>query len=140
MRNIVGSRKTTVDFEAILREGPIKAIVTAFGYDERTVSKWQVKGGQHCQQVHEHIVGNGQVELGHVQADELRVKMVGKHGRWEGAISLDGRLRKRFYGKTRKEVQEQLTSVPKAKQEGLLATGPTQTIALSTWPTGLSIR
>lgn len=56
-------------------------------------------------------------------------------GRWEGAISLDGRQRKRFYGKTRKEVQEQLTNVLKARQEGLLATGPTQTVAqyLAQW-------
>ncbi len=45
---------------------PPRAIVAAFGLDERTVSAWLRKAGTHCQQVHEHTVR--QVELGCVQA------------------------------------------------------------------------
>ena len=56
---------------------PLQAIVAAFGLDERTVAAWQDRAGQHCQQVHEHLVEQGQVDLGHVQADELWVKLVG---------------------------------------------------------------
>jgi hypothetical protein len=56
---------------------PIQAIVAAFGFDERTVARWFASAGQHCQKVHEHLVQGGGVELQHVQADELWVKMVG---------------------------------------------------------------
>jgi len=54
---------------------PVQAIVAAFGLDERTVAAWQRRAGAHCQQVHAHLVQAGQVELGHVQADELWIKM-----------------------------------------------------------------
>ena len=54
---------------------PIQAIVKAFGLDERTVSDWQARAGQHCQQVHEHLVENSQHDLQQVQADEIKVKM-----------------------------------------------------------------
>jgi len=57
---------------------PRQAIVAAFGFDERTVAAWQERGGQHAQQVHQHCVERGQVDLGHVQADELWVKRVGQ--------------------------------------------------------------
>lgn len=57
---------------------PIQAIVAAFGLDERTVSHWQKSSGKHCQEVHEHLVQKGQVDLQHVQADEMWIKMVGK--------------------------------------------------------------
>ncbi|HYN64299.1 MAG TPA: hypothetical protein VES36_06805 [Candidatus Limnocylindrales bacterium] len=57
---------------------PLQAIVAAFGLDERTVAAWQARAGQHCQRVHEHVVQQGQVDLGHVQADELWVKLVGR--------------------------------------------------------------
>jgi transposase-like protein len=56
---------------------PVKAIVMAFGLDERTVSNWQKKAGQHCQQVHEHIMEGNSLDLGQVQADEIRVKTQG---------------------------------------------------------------
>ncbi len=56
---------------------PPQAIVAAFGLDERTVAGWQVAAGAHCRRVHEHLVEAGRVELGHVQADELRAKVVG---------------------------------------------------------------
>ena len=35
------------------------------------------EAGRHCQRVHEHLVEQGQVDLQHVQADELWVKQVG---------------------------------------------------------------
>jgi hypothetical protein len=56
---------------------PTQAIVAAFGLDERTVAHWLAQAGQHCQRVHEHLVEQGQVDLQHVQADELWVKQVG---------------------------------------------------------------
>ena len=56
---------------------PTQAIVAAFGLDERTVARWFSEAGRHCQRVHEHLVEQGQVDLQHVQADELWVKQVG---------------------------------------------------------------
>src|SRR5438067_11867490 len=53
---------------------PIQAIVHAFGLDERTVAHWRDRAGQHCQQVHQALVEQGQLDLLHVQADEIRVK------------------------------------------------------------------
>jgi hypothetical protein len=56
---------------------PTQAIVAAFGLDERTVARWLAGAGAHCQRVHEHLVEQGQIDLQHVQADELWVKQVG---------------------------------------------------------------
>src|SRR6266436_1219160 len=53
---------------------PIQAIVQAFGLDERTVASWRDRAGKHCQQVHQAVVHQGQLDLVHVQADEIRVK------------------------------------------------------------------
>jgi len=53
---------------------PVQAIVQAFGLDERTVADWRDRAGQQCQKVHEAIVEQGQLDLVHVQADEIRVK------------------------------------------------------------------
>lgn len=53
---------------------PIVAIVKAFLLDERTVRDWQQRAGQHCQQVHEHVVENSQHNLEQVQADEIKAK------------------------------------------------------------------
>jgi hypothetical protein len=47
---------------------PFQAIVAAFGFDERTVAQWQARAGEHCQEVHRHLVEQGQVKLGQVQA------------------------------------------------------------------------
>jgi transposase-like protein len=52
---------------------PIPAIVKAFGFDERTVCDWQKRAGQHCQQVHEHLVESSQHDLQQVQGDEIKV-------------------------------------------------------------------
>ena len=53
---------------------PLQAIVKAFGLDERTVCDWHRRAGQHCQQVHEHLVESRQHDLEQVQADEIKVK------------------------------------------------------------------
>jgi hypothetical protein len=74
--------------------------VAAFGLDERTVGHWQARAGrvlslskgQQCQQVHEAIVQQGRVELGHVQADELWVKLVGKRVWMAMALAVPSRL------------------------------------------------
>jgi hypothetical protein len=56
---------------------PLQAIVAAFGFDERTVARWQAAAGTHCQHVHAHLVQQGALDLAHVQADELWGKVVG---------------------------------------------------------------
>lgn len=53
---------------------PLQAIVHAFGLDERTVASWRDRAGSHCQQVHQALVETGQLDLVHVQVDEIRVK------------------------------------------------------------------
>ena len=75
---VYGLKKSVELFELVvtlLAFGcPVQAIVAACGLDERTVLAWQLKAGRHCQGVHEHIVGQSQLDLVQVQADELRVK------------------------------------------------------------------
>jgi IS1 family transposase len=53
---------------------PVQAIVHAFGLDERTVADWRDRAGVHCQQMHQQLIEQGQLDLLHVQADEIRVK------------------------------------------------------------------
>lgn len=53
---------------------PLQAIVQAFGLDERTVRDWHKRAGQHCQQVHEHLVEDRVHDLKQAQADEIKVK------------------------------------------------------------------
>jgi hypothetical protein len=71
---------------------PIQAIVAAFGLDERTVATWLLRAGQHCQQVHQHLIQQGQVDLQHVQADELWVKLVGRRVWMAMALAVPSRL------------------------------------------------
>lgn len=71
---------------------PLPAIVAAFGLDERTVADWQQRAGSHAQQVHEHIIEQGQVDLQHVQADELWVKLVGRRVWMALALAVPSRL------------------------------------------------
>jgi transposase-like protein len=71
---------------------PLQAIVAAFGFDERTVARWQRGAGQQCQRFHEHWVSAHPVELGHVQADELWVKVVGRRLWMALAIAVPSRL------------------------------------------------
>ena len=56
---------------------PVQAVVAAFGLDERTVARDQAEAGAPCRRAHEHGVQAGRVEPGQVQADELRVRIVG---------------------------------------------------------------
>ena len=53
---------------------PLQAIVVAFGFDERTVKDWWRRAGEHCEEVHKHLVGQSELDLQQVQADELKVK------------------------------------------------------------------
>lgn len=53
---------------------PVQAIVMAMGLDERTVRAWWLKSGKQSEQVHEAIIGTSQLDLQHVQADEIKVK------------------------------------------------------------------
>jgi hypothetical protein len=72
---------------------PVQAIVAAFGLDERTVARWQGESGWHCQRVHEHhLLQAGGVLLAHVQADELRIRIVGGVLWLASAISVSNRL------------------------------------------------
>jgi hypothetical protein len=71
---------------------PTQAIVAAFGLDERTVAAWLARGGAQAQHVHEHLVEQRQVDLGHVQADELWVKLVGQRAWMALALAVPSRL------------------------------------------------
>ncbi len=71
---------------------PTQAIVAAFGLDERTVARWLLEAGRHCQRVHEHLVEQGHVDLQHVQADELWVKQVGGKVWMALALAVPARL------------------------------------------------
>lgn len=71
------AKDTAVMVITLLAYGcPIQAVVAAFGMDERTVVSLQRRAGQHCQQVHEHLVEQPR-DLGQVQADEIRAKTQG---------------------------------------------------------------
>jgi transposase-like protein len=71
---------------------PLQAIVAAFDLDERTVAAWHLQTGQHAQRLHQHLVQQGQVDLQHVQADELSVKMVGRRVWMALAMAVPSRL------------------------------------------------
>src|SRR3954467_3125914 len=71
---------------------PVQAIVAAFGLDERTVADWRDRAGRHGQLFHEHRVLQGEVDLGHVQADELYVKAVARRLWMAMAMAVPSRL------------------------------------------------
>jgi hypothetical protein len=71
---------------------PLQAIVVTFQLDERTVAAWLRRAGQHCRGVHQHLVQQGQVDLQHVQADELWVKLVGQRVWLALALAAPSRL------------------------------------------------
>jgi len=56
---------------------PLPAIVKAFELDARTVKQWWARAGVHCEAVHQHVVGESELDLEQVQADEIRVKTQG---------------------------------------------------------------
>lgn len=53
---------------------PQQAIVATFELDERTVADWQAAAGHHLKRFHQHVVQQPRLDLGQVQADELRIK------------------------------------------------------------------
>ena len=53
---------------------PRQAIVHAFHLDERTVRQWWLRAGKHCEGVHGYLMGQSQLDLQQVQADEIKVK------------------------------------------------------------------
>jgi transposase-like protein len=71
---------------------PIQALVAAFGLDARTIAAWVARAGQHGQQMHQHVVQQGQMDLQHVQADELWVKLVGRRVWMAMAMAVPSRL------------------------------------------------
>jgi transposase-like protein len=82
----------TVVLTLVCHGCPIQAIVAAFGLDERTVAAWLARAGQHGQQIHQHLVQQGQVDLQQVQADELWVKLVGCRVWLAMALAVPSRL------------------------------------------------
>jgi hypothetical protein len=66
--------------------------VHAFGLDERTVASWRDRAGTHCQQVHQVLVETGQLDLVHVQVDEIRVKG-GKMIPWMGLCAVSASMK-----------------------------------------------
>jgi hypothetical protein len=71
---------------------PVQALVHTFAVDERTVATWLRRAGQHCQQVHAHLIQQGRVDLQHVQADELWVKLVGQRAWLAMALAVPSHL------------------------------------------------
>jgi len=71
---------------------PVQAIVAAFSLDERTVARWRRESGYQCRRVHEYLVQAGGVLLAQVQADELRVRIVGGVLWLASALSVTSRL------------------------------------------------
>jgi transposase-like protein len=71
---------------------PIQAIVQAYGLDERTIASWRDRASQQCERVHHTLLEQGQLEVVHVQADEIRVKARGMVV-WMGlALMISSRL------------------------------------------------
>jgi transposase-like protein len=71
------SAELVVTVVTLLAHGcPLQAIVAAFRLDERTVAAWWARAGQQGQAVQEYLVEQPR-DLGHVQADEIRVKTQG---------------------------------------------------------------
>jgi hypothetical protein len=56
------------------------------------VAAWVTRAGQHGQQVHQHVVQQGHVDLQHVQADELWVKLAGRRVWMALALAVPSRL------------------------------------------------
>ena len=71
---------------------PPQAIVKAFGFDERTIKNWWQRAGQQCEAVHEHVIGQSQLDLQQVQADEIKVKIQGSYLWLAMAIMVPTRL------------------------------------------------
>jgi transposase-like protein len=106
---------------------PVQAIVAAFGLDERTVARWQARAGSQCQRVHDHLVQAGRVELGQVQADELRVRIVGGVLWLASALAVPSRL---WLGGVVSATRD--GALIRALLERVRACGPVQAVLLCT--------
>jgi transposase-like protein len=53
---------------------PIQAIVHTYGLNERTVGEWRDRAGNQCEKVQKEKVEQGEIDLQHIQADEICVK------------------------------------------------------------------
>lgn len=71
---------------------PRQAIVHAFDLDERTVQSWWLKAGKQAQKVHQHVVASQTLDLGQVQADEIKAKVQGGYLWMAMAIMVSTRL------------------------------------------------
>ena len=71
---------------------PRQAVVAAYGLDERTVADWQRRAARHAQRFHELRVQQGRVDVQHVQADELWVKVLGRRLWMAMALAVPSRL------------------------------------------------
>ena len=58
---------------------PTQAVVHAYDPDERTVTDWLWRAGQHGKAVQETLLCQERLDLGQVQADELCVRVRGGH-------------------------------------------------------------
>lgn len=68
--------QTVIQVLTLLANGcPLQAVVLAFGFDERTVKNWYDRAGRHCEHVHQELVTSHPMDLGQVQADEVRVRL-----------------------------------------------------------------
>jgi transposase-like protein len=56
---------------------PVQAIVYAYGLDERTVADWRDRAGIHSKKVHKEVIEQANLDLQHIQADEIWVKGCG---------------------------------------------------------------
>jgi transposase-like protein len=56
---------------------PLRAATIAFNLDERAIKNWWQRAGVHGAGIHNHLVGGSLLDLGHVQADEIKVKVQG---------------------------------------------------------------
>jgi hypothetical protein len=63
----------------------LRAIVAAFGLDERRVATWWKRAGQHCERLYIHLLQTGRVDLEHVQPDQLCVKLAGRRV-WQAMV------------------------------------------------------
>jgi transposase-like protein len=91
-RRRTAAEQVTIGLTLLGHGCPTHAIVAAFALDERTVAAWWARAGQHCQQVPQRVVQQGQVDLPHVQADELWVKLVGRRVWMAMAMAVPSRL------------------------------------------------
>jgi transposase-like protein len=53
---------------------PSQAIMHALNLDERMVQQWWLRAGKHYKTVHSYLLGQCQLDLQQVQADEIKVK------------------------------------------------------------------